>query len=199
MEKAKGRPRKYDPDAVLDAAEKAFFKNGYSGVSVDEICREAGINKSTLYNGFGDKKLLYLSVLERFSNMMNHHVRELVAPQKTFADAVTAIFEAFATVYFDKFDQPVGCLMTGTASVEALRDKDIADRSRAVIQHMDICFLPIIRHARKSGELREGLSDETLSRMISTSLHSLGIRARCGEKRSIAADMAKELVFALGK
>ncbi|MCG8490102.1 MAG: TetR/AcrR family transcriptional regulator [Sneathiellales bacterium] len=199
MQKLKGRPRKFDAEAVLDAAEIAFLKNGYSGVSVDDICRKAKINKSTLYNSFGDKKQLYLEVLERFRQMMHRQISERIASHATFSEAIRAIFEAFATVYFDRFDQPSGCLMTGTASVEVLRDEEIAKRASAILNEMDLGFLHIIRKARKAGELKEGLPDETLSRMISTSLHSLGIRARCGEKRSIAQEMAKELIFVLGK
>jgi TetR/AcrR family transcriptional regulator, mexJK operon transcriptional repressor len=54
-----GRP--VDPakgDAIIAAARDAFFEHGYSGTSIEEIARRAGVSKVTVYNRFGDKPTL---------------------------------------------------------------------------------------------------------------------------------------------
>lgn len=52
--------RKYDQ--VLAGARQIFLSQGYEGANVDEIAREAGVSKATLYSYFADKRLLFLEV-----------------------------------------------------------------------------------------------------------------------------------------
>lgn len=49
-------------DQVLDGARKVFLRDGFEGASVDDIVREAGVSKATLYSYFPDKRLLFLEV-----------------------------------------------------------------------------------------------------------------------------------------
>lgn len=49
-------------DQVLEGARKIFLRDGFEGASVDDIAREAGVSKATLYSYFPDKKLLFLEV-----------------------------------------------------------------------------------------------------------------------------------------
>lgn len=47
---------------LIDGAYKVFIEHGYEGASVDEIAREAGVSKATLYSYFPDKRLLFMEV-----------------------------------------------------------------------------------------------------------------------------------------
>ncbi len=47
---------------VLDGARTIFLRDGFGGASVDDIAREAGVSKATLYAYFPDKQLLFLEV-----------------------------------------------------------------------------------------------------------------------------------------
>jgi len=49
-------------DQVLYGARKVFMRDGFEGGSVDDIVREAGVSKATLYSYFPDKRLLFLEV-----------------------------------------------------------------------------------------------------------------------------------------
>jgi TetR/AcrR family transcriptional repressor of mexJK operon len=51
-------------EAVELAARDLFFREGYQGVSVDEIARLAGVSKPTLYSHFGGKEALFVHILE---------------------------------------------------------------------------------------------------------------------------------------
>lgn len=47
---------------VLDGARAIFLRDGFDGASVDDIAREAGVSKATLYSYFPDKRLLFMEV-----------------------------------------------------------------------------------------------------------------------------------------
>lgn len=52
--------RKYDQ--VLEGALRVFLRDGFDGASVDDIAREAGVSKATLYSYFRDKRLLFTEI-----------------------------------------------------------------------------------------------------------------------------------------
>jgi len=60
---------KRDPEArqrrLLQAATEEFAARGLEGARVDEIARQAGVNKQLVYHYFGNKDGLYLEVLEQ--------------------------------------------------------------------------------------------------------------------------------------
>ncbi|MES2551318.1 MAG: helix-turn-helix domain-containing protein, partial [Pseudomonadota bacterium] len=54
------RGRKFDQ--VLEGARTIFMRDGFERASVDDIAREAGVSKATIYAYFPDKQLLFLEV-----------------------------------------------------------------------------------------------------------------------------------------
>ena len=48
---------------MFDSAATLFAKGGFDGVSVDDIARDAGVNKAMIYYHFADKLALYRAVV----------------------------------------------------------------------------------------------------------------------------------------
>jgi TetR/AcrR family transcriptional regulator, mexJK operon transcriptional repressor len=52
-------------DQVLEGARTVFLRDGFEGANVDDIAREAGVSKATLYSYFPDKKLLFMETARK--------------------------------------------------------------------------------------------------------------------------------------
>ncbi len=63
-------------ERLLQAAQKEFFENGYHNVTSEEIARQAGVGKGTLYAYFESKQALFSEVL-RF-NVQQYYDRLVV-------------------------------------------------------------------------------------------------------------------------
>lgn len=63
---ARGRPRKFDEDAVLDQLTTLFWEKGYEATSMADILDVSGLTKSSLYNTFGSKRALFRRILDRY-------------------------------------------------------------------------------------------------------------------------------------
>lgn len=50
---------------ILDAALKVFSNTGYSAATMDDIAREAGLSKPTLYQYFEAKNVLFTAMMQR--------------------------------------------------------------------------------------------------------------------------------------
>jgi TetR/AcrR family transcriptional regulator, mexJK operon transcriptional repressor len=64
-------------EAIAHAALRLFLRDGYERTSVDAIAAEAGVSKRTIYNRYGDKENLFLSVLRDTYNSMMVTFREI--------------------------------------------------------------------------------------------------------------------------
>jgi TetR/AcrR family transcriptional regulator, mexJK operon transcriptional repressor len=62
----RGRPAggsEHKRAAIVRAALELFLRDGFARTSVDAIAEEAGVSKRTIYNHYGDKESLFLSVV----------------------------------------------------------------------------------------------------------------------------------------
>lgn len=60
--------------AILEAAERLFAERGPSCVSMDDVAREAGVGKGTLFRRFGDRASLARSVLSTHEAALQEQV-----------------------------------------------------------------------------------------------------------------------------
>src|ERR1700761_5738081 len=58
-------PRERREQQMLDVAEAVFCELGYTGASIEEICRRAGLKRPLFYTYFGGKPGLYLACHQR--------------------------------------------------------------------------------------------------------------------------------------
>src|SRR5260370_23027644 len=93
--------------AILDAAEEVFAKNGFDGARIDAIAAASGYNKSLIFHYFGDKLGLYAEVVRRADNEMTALQGQVLAPLltdetiATNARAFKALLEKIVGILFD--------------------------------------------------------------------------------------------------
>ena len=69
-----GRPKEFDPDVALNAALDAFWSKGFEGCSMAELLDDMAINRQSLYDTFGDKRELFLAVLQEYMNRVGTRI-----------------------------------------------------------------------------------------------------------------------------
>ncbi|MGV0810473.1 TetR/AcrR family transcriptional regulator [Mycolicibacterium boenickei] len=92
------RPRVYEPDAVLDAAESLAVHSGPASVTIRAISDAVGLSNGALYHSFGSRAGLLGQVWLRAGRRFLALQRELVDAADEGADAIAAA--AYAPVVF---------------------------------------------------------------------------------------------------
>ncbi|RLZ10372.1 TetR/AcrR family transcriptional regulator [Acinetobacter sp. 2JN-4] len=65
MQITSGRPKDLEKRAkILQAAKSIFLKSGYHATNMNQIAKEAGVTKLTVYNHFQDKANLFICAIE---------------------------------------------------------------------------------------------------------------------------------------
>lgn len=86
-------PRADDPRvlrtraAVVNAARTLFLRKGYAGTTMEEIARQAGLAKRTVYNNYGDKDALFIQIVADVIAYAEEFAREL---SEEFTAGITA-------------------------------------------------------------------------------------------------------------
>jgi AcrR family transcriptional regulator len=66
-------------DLILDAADRLLARYGYRKMTIDDLAREAGIGKGTVYLHFRSKEDVVLSHVDRLVNRVIARMREIAA------------------------------------------------------------------------------------------------------------------------
>lgn len=80
---------------IVDIAQKVFFRAGLDGATMEEIAREAGYNKRTIYLYFRDKEELFLAVVLRGQNILITTLAEAFGKSKDSPLLVRELGRAF--------------------------------------------------------------------------------------------------------
>lgn len=60
-------------DAIVLAATRRFFEDGFAATSIEQVAADAGVSKVTIYNQFGDKRALFTASVERECSKMRDY------------------------------------------------------------------------------------------------------------------------------
>ncbi|MCE4056835.1 TetR/AcrR family transcriptional regulator [Pseudomonas sp. Au-Pse12] len=194
ISKPRGRPRAYDPELALERALQAFWKGGFSGTSLDDLATATGMNRPSLYAGLGDKRTIYIKAMQRFRDHAQRHfgrALEAHAGDNSFADVIERYLKAAIELEAEHPDTGIsGCAVVSTATAEALVDPQIRQLLDDVLHDMDEQLLTRLQDAVEAGELPANTEVGVLGFLLTSTAHSIGIRARAGQERQAVEELA---------
>ena len=137
-------------DAVFESAAPLFSNRGFDGVSVDDIARDAGVNKAMIYYHFADKLALYRAVLADGLSKMGATVSEIAASTDPPADKLDRFIVAFVRMTETRPWMPALMLREIAEGAPRL-DVDTMSHMRVVIAS----FASILAQGQQTGVFRQ--------------------------------------------
>src|SRR5262249_27008123 len=67
-----GRKKGYQSDEVLEKAMRLFWRKGYEGTHLQELVKETGLNRFSLYKEFGGKDGLFEAAVEKYIGQLQY-------------------------------------------------------------------------------------------------------------------------------
>lgn len=98
---------------VLEGARTIFLRDGFDGASVDDIAREAGVSKATLYAYFPDKQMLFKEICAQECQRQADDVEARIEPSMTVEAMLTLAGERIAGFMMSDFGQNAFRLISG--------------------------------------------------------------------------------------
>jgi len=78
---------------IIETAKQLFWKHGIRRVSIEEICKEAGVSKMTFYNYFSNKSAVAKSIFNELMEESVNQFNEITTSNYPFPNKVSMLIE----------------------------------------------------------------------------------------------------------
>jgi TetR/AcrR family transcriptional repressor of nem operon len=191
------RTKEFDPPTALGAAVRVFWRNGYARTSTDDLVKELGIARASLYATFGSKRALYLAALDRYlAGEDGRRPEDVVETADSGLSAIRLLLES--AVSMPGQGLPPGCFSTNATVVHGDDDAEISTRLEANRRRMEGLFRQALERARRDGDLGAAVDTDGAAALLGTVLNGLQVLARAGtgqhERMAMSIDAALAMV-----
>lgn len=184
--RARGRPRRFDPNEGVAVAQSLFLSRGYDAVGVADLTEALGINPPSFYAAYGSKAELFARTLRRYSEADGVPLSDILRPDRPAAEALAEVLRDAAEKY-TAHPGSGGCL-----AIEGTRCNDVDARTAAI--HLTAAARDMIFRfvASTHPDIAETVADYTV-----TVMNGLSAMARegCGRDRILQAAELATTVF----
>ena len=145
---SRGRPKKLTAAQITDVAMHAYWNDGPTRVSLNEVCQRAGASKPSVYREFGNDDGLMHAALLHYANDVLKTLTQIATAEDRFAEKLEKLVSLAA-------EDPLhaqGCLFVKMRAEKS----SMGPNTQALIDEMDAAglqtFTTLLQSARASGE-----------------------------------------------
>jgi AcrR family transcriptional regulator len=176
-----GRHREFDIDEVLNVALSLFWQKGYEGTSLEDLTTATGVARPGLYAAFGNKKALFLRVLELYEATHMGFMRDALEEATSFK-VVQRILQGSVELHTTHPAHP-GCLgvtgaLAGSDQAEPVRRELI--RRRVALQ---LALRRRLEQSQREGDLPPSADCTALAAFVMTVSQGMAVQAKAGASR----------------
>jgi TetR/AcrR family transcriptional repressor of nem operon len=183
------RPRSFDPDHVLHAAERQFRTSGYNGTSVDDISAATGLGRGSLYAAFDGKHGVLLQAIagpdEGALERLHAYLLRAVHGVPLAADVPPAPDRAAAACFAAKMALEIGA---SDSEVKRLANDCFSVLATAVAE--------CVRAAQRNGDIDPDADPDDLAYLLLTIIRGTDVVGAYGHSPARLTSIA-ESAFAL--
>jgi AcrR family transcriptional regulator len=143
-QRQKSRTKK---EQIVSTGDRLFSRYGLRRVTVEEICREAGVSKVTFYKYFGNKLELFKHIWTGWSDEIYERLQEMERGGASFAERMRAIVEYKVELTSRMNPEFIEDLIQSGHELE----KFIVELRENTMKR----FLDFVSNAKASGEMRD--------------------------------------------
>lgn len=143
---------------ILDIAEKQLFRYGYKNLNLNEVAKEAGISKVTLYKNFKSKYEVASRIIERLLENTDLEMSNLLQSELSLQDKMAQGIKIISNLYL-KMDRDFLHDLEHSLPELWQRIDEIRKTREKMIEKLFI-------KAQNSGKIREDIDPQLLASLI---------------------------------
>lgn len=183
-----GRPRSFDAEQVLEQAMHVFWTKGYDGAGITDLEAATGLGRQSLYGAFGDKRALFLRVVDfYFANVLEPGFVAVLDAKGSGRANIERIFAGWQMVA--SAPDFHGCLVGNTATHMKSQDDEIAEVLRRKLRLLEDAFARAIERGIDDGEIRACIDPRTTARALLTFAQGLSVIAQVNKDPAFVANI----------
>jgi AcrR family transcriptional regulator len=181
-------------EAILDATDSLLSRYGYKKMTIDDLAKEVGIGKGSVYLHFTSKEEIVLSHIDRIIEQLKG---KLAAISNSEAKPEERLRKMLKTRVLHRFESVQHYTQNLNDLLAAIRPRFLARREKYFTEEARI-FASVVADGQKSGDFADGDAAEIAESLIlatnsllpfSLTVHELGSRSEVEEKVHRLADL----------
>ncbi|HWD53078.1 MAG TPA: TetR/AcrR family transcriptional regulator [Acidimicrobiales bacterium] len=146
------RPREFDERRVLRAVREQFWNAGYAATSLQDLMRDSGLGKGSLYAAFGDKHQLFLRALRGYNDANDLALRTMLEAAPRAVDGLRAFVMAPVSDASGVAAQR-GCFMANSTYELAAADAEVLTEARRTYEATTAAVAECVVRAQGEGDV----------------------------------------------
>ncbi|MEM9196831.1 MAG: TetR/AcrR family transcriptional regulator [Pseudomonadota bacterium] len=167
-----GRRQSLDLNTALPLIVRLFWRHGFNGLTLDQVARELGVTKPTLFRTFGDKERLFARALDAYYLEFIKPGEDRLEAAADLRSAVSACFDTFVQRMLVD-ENPPGCFLTDTGLSGGFPSGPIAETLTRLQSRALVLLNEKIASALDEGELDRTAEPQAVLQYILAQLAAL--------------------------
>jgi TetR/AcrR family transcriptional repressor of nem operon len=184
------RQKEFDRDEVLHRAMEVFWARGYEGTSIQDLVKQMGINRQSIYDTFGDKHSLFLQALDCYREIHRRKAFEVLDRPGSVKKNLCLLFEQVVDRSLSEKDRR-GCFVGNAMSEMAGRCKETASRTCESLASAEKTFQRALQRGKEQGEIPGVRDTRAVARFLYSSLQGLLLLSKATRDRQLLNDVVK--------
>jgi AcrR family transcriptional regulator len=181
-------------EAILDATDLLLSRHGYKKMTIDDLAREVGIGKGSVYLHFPSKQEIVLSHIDRIADRVKADLKKIASRDAPPEEKIRDMILSRVLVRFDSVQHYTESL---DELLSSLRAKVIERRKRYFAEEAEI-LEAVVEEGLDAGAFREGKAGDLARTIVhasnsllpsSLSTQELGERAQVRRRALSIADL----------
>jgi TetR/AcrR family transcriptional repressor of nem operon len=170
------RHAEFDRDDVVHQATYVFWERGYARTSVSDLVDATGLQPGSLYAAFGNKKGLFLEVIDQYNRGFVGRIRALRDAPGRSIDKLEGLLQQVVEDTA-RGGAHHGCLTVNALLEMSAHDDDIATRLQGHNARLRKAFAWLVKDAQAEGDVQATRDANELATFVLNNLW--GMRVMC--------------------
>ena len=177
--KSRGRPSSFKREDMVESVMQLFWERGYKDLSFNEIAKETGLTRASLYNAFSTKENLLLETMEHYARKAPDKVLHNVGKDDLIGPIFYALFnQASKERAGDKKHR--GCLIINCINELISNESSLGSALTGMYNDRKHTMEQLIEQAIKQKELPEDSDSKIMANLMITFLSGFNTSSKTG-------------------
>lgn len=188
-----GRHKEFDYEQKLDIALELFWTQGYNVTSITDLENHMGMNRSSIYPTYGDKKALLIKCLTKYmkSKVLEY---EGILNDPHF-DTIENLRRIFRLAVDQSIKEDRTCLAVKIAFEIALTDADVRDLLANNDKKIEEIYFKILKGGQQQGSIKDDLDIKVTADFFACSSGALFKNYALNKNRKAIYSMIETLIY----
>src|ERR1035438_9423114 len=151
-------------ERIVGGATRAFARNGYAATTIDQIARELGLSKGSIYTYFGSKEDLFVVSLQSIYESRFEALATVFAMDDPVEEKFRKILQRLADIVSPQDD--VFARLSLAGFLEASRIPRLLKIKTAAYRRFSHLVDRLLREGQESGEVRPDLNIPSVTTVL---------------------------------